>query len=207
MRPYFQANLDVANRLCLVIGGAEEATDKTKKLLLAQASVTIVSPTLTDELKIIVKESHVTYHARRFKPSDTDGVFLVMNTIKTDPDLSQEIYRLSQEKRFLLSSYDQPDYSDITMASLVSRGLLRIAISTSGASPALAKRIREDFESLFDDEFVEFLDWLSRLRDELAETIPDQKTRSEKLIEAVSQFRIVGKAEYPEYWKGVRESR
>src|SRR2546426_151631 len=152
----FQINLDVKDRPCIVVGGGDEATEKTNRLLDAGARVTVVSPKLSDELKVLAASARILHRGRRFKASDVDGgIWLVINTVLTDDVLSRDLYNLAKQKGFLLCSTDQPEYSTFTLPALVARGPLRIAISTSGVSPALAKRLREDLEPLFDERSEE----------------------------------------------------
>src|SRR3989304_4996556 len=112
----FQINLDVKDRACLVIGGEGEAADKANRLLEAGARVTLISPKLNDELKSMAASARILHRGRRFKNSDVDeGVWLVMNTVKTDEVLSRDLFKLARQKSFLLCSTDQPDYSTFTM--------------------------------------------------------------------------------------------
>src|SRR2546428_9966581 len=133
----FQINLDVKDRPCIVVGGGDEATEKTNRLLDAGARVTVVSPKLSDELKVLAASARILHRGRRFKASDVDGgIWLVINAVLTDDVLSRDLYNLAKQKGFLLCFTDQPEYSTFTLPALVARGPLRIAISTSGVSPA-----------------------------------------------------------------------
>ena len=202
MRFGLQINLDVKDRPCLVVGGGEEATEKTNRLLDAQGKVTVVSPTLTDELKKLAAAARILHRGRRFKASDVDeGVVLVMNTVRDDQVLSRDLLALSKQKGFLLSSTDQPDYSTFTMPALVARGPLRIAISTSGVSPALAKRLREDLEPLFDERFEVYLEYLDAYRAHLHSTEPNVEKRQALLRDAVAKVRLQAKIEFPKVEK------
>jgi precorrin-2 dehydrogenase/sirohydrochlorin ferrochelatase len=202
MRFGLQINLDVKDRPCLVVGGGEEATEKTNRLLEAQGKVTVVSPTLTDELKTLTASARILHRGRRFKASDIDdGVVLVMNTVRGDQVLSRDLLALSKQKGFLLSATDQPDYSTFTMPALVARGPLRIAISTSGVSPALAKRLREDLEPLFDERFEVYLEYLDAYRAHLHSTEPNVEKRQALLRDAVAKVRLQAKIEFPKVEK------
>jgi precorrin-2 dehydrogenase/sirohydrochlorin ferrochelatase len=198
----FQINLDVKDRPCLVVGGDDEATEKTNKLLEAGAKVTVISPTLSEELKILAAAAKVLHRGRRFKTSDVDGgIWLVINTVRTDEVLSRDLYTLARQKGFLLCSTDQPDYCTFTMPALVARGPLRIAISTSGVSPALAKRLREDLEPLFDERFEVFLEWLDAYRVHLQATEPHIEKRLQLLKDAVAKVKLHAKIEFPKVEK------
>ncbi len=204
----FQINLDVKDRPCVVVGGGDEATEKTKKLLDAGARVTVISPTLSDELKVLAASARVLHRGRRFKASDVEGgIWLVINTVRTDDVLSRDLYNLAKQKGFLLCSTDQPDCSTFTMPALVARGPLRIAISTSGVSPALAKRLREDLEPLFDERFEVFLEWLDAYRTYLMETEPHIEKRVQLLRDAVEKVKLHAKIEFPKVEKKAEEKK
>jgi len=204
----FQINLDVKDRPCIVVGGGDEATEKTKKLLDAGARVTVISPKLSDELKVLAASARILHRGRRFKASDVDGgIWLVINTVLTDDVLSRDLYNLAKQKGFLLCSTDQPEYSTFTLPALVARGPLRIAISTSGVSPALAKRLREDLEPLFDERFEVFLEWLDVYRTHLMETEPHIEKRQQLLRDAVVKVKLHAKIEFPKVEKKVEEKK
>ena len=198
----FQINLDVKDRPCLVVGGGDEATEKTNRLLDTGAKVTVVSPKLSDELKVLAASAKILHRGRRFKASDVEGgIWLVLNTVRTDEVLSRDLYTLAKQKGFLLCSTDQPEYSTFTLPALVARGPLRIAISTSGVSPALAKRLREDLEPLFDERFEIFLEWLDAYRAHLQATEPHIEKRQQLLRDAVAKVKLHAKIEFPKVEK------
>ena len=158
----FQVTLDLDGRQCMVIGGDEEAADKTVRLLEAGAKVTVVHPTLHADLRKLTASGKIIHRGRTFRSSDAQGVVLVLNVLKGDLALAKSLMELAKTERFLVWSIDQPEYCTVVMPALVKRGPLRIAISTSRTSPALAKVLREDLEAVFDEEFDQFLDWLGR---------------------------------------------
>jgi len=202
----FQINLDVKDRPCLVVGGGDEATEKTNRLLETGARVTVISPKLSDELKVLAASAKILHRGRRFKASDVEGgIWLVLNTVRTDEVLSRDLYELAKQKGFLLCSTDQPEYSTFTLPALVQRGPLRIAISTSGVSPALAKRLREDLEPLFDERFEVFLEWLDAYRAHLQATEPHIDKRQQLLRDAVAKVKLHAKIEFPKVEKKVEQ--
>ena len=203
--PGLQISLDVKGRSCLVLGGDEEAAEKVHRLLDAGAKVTVISPTLNDALRKLTASAKVLHRGRLFRAADAEGVVLVINTLRGNPDFSKSLYELAKQERFLLCSTDQPETSTAMMPALVDRGHLRLAISTSGVAPALASRLRQDLEQVFDDKFASFLEWLATVRDETKATELDAEQRRALLRDAVNGFRLTAKVEYPKAWLDERE--
>lgn len=200
LNPYFQVGLDVRDRPCLIIGGGREAADKGGRLLEAGGRLKVVSPRLVPPLQAWAAEGRLQYLPRRWEPGDLDSVFLVLNTVR-DPELARQVFALAGERQLLINTYDQPEFSNLGMAALVHPGHLRLSISTSNASPALSRRLRQDLEKLFDGEFAEYLEQLARVRQRLREREPDPKRRIRLLRGLVKDFRLEGKLHYPENWR------
>ena len=197
--PMFQLGLDVMDHQCLVIGGGPEAEEKTGRLLRAGANETIVSPDLTRELSRLAQQHRLRHRRRRFELDDLEGVFIVLNT--NEMERAREIYDYCMEHRILVNTYDCVELSVMSMAALVDPGHLRISISTSNASPALAGRLRRDLEYLFDAEFVEYLEALGRVRRCLIEGDLDSESRRRALKELAADFRLEGRLTYPPGWR------
>jgi precorrin-2 dehydrogenase/sirohydrochlorin ferrochelatase len=198
--PGFPITLDVKGRLCVVLGGDDEAADKVQRLLDAGAKVTVVSPTLNDVLRKLTAAAKVIHRVRLFRSQDAEGAFLVLNTLRTDEDFSRSLYELAVKERFLLCSLDQPAYSTAWLPAVLSCGHLRCAISTSGVAPALASRLRQDMEEIFDETFRSFLDWLASVRESVQGSEADAERRRNLLRDAVGGFKLTGRIEYPKAW-------
>jgi precorrin-2 dehydrogenase/sirohydrochlorin ferrochelatase len=206
MNAGFQVTLDLDGRQCLVIGGDEEAVEKINRLLDAGAKVTVVHPTLHVDLRKLTASGKIIHRGRSFRSTDAQDVVLILNVLKADLALAKSLYDLAKTERFLVWSMDQTEYSTVLMPALVTRGPLRMAISTSGTAPALARTLRENLESVFDEEFDQFLDWLGALREELKKTEVSDLRRRERLLEAVNGFALTATLEYPNSWKLADES-
>ena len=200
-----QMTLDLDGRQCLVIGGDEEAVEKTTRLLDAGAKVTVVHPTLHGDLRKLTASGKIIHRGRTFRSTDAQGAVVILNLLKDDLALAKSLYELAKTERFLLWSMDQAEYSTMLMPALVKRGSLRMAISTSGNAPALARTLRENLEAVFDEEFEQFLDWLGALREELKKTEASDLRRRERLLEAVNGFALTATLQYPNSWKLSRE--
>jgi precorrin-2 dehydrogenase/sirohydrochlorin ferrochelatase len=198
--PGFPITLDVKGRLCVVLGGDDVAAEKVQRLVDAGAKVTVVSPTLNDALRRLTAAAKVIHRVRLFRSQDAEGAFLVINTLMTDEDFSRSLYELAAKERFLLCQLDQPAYSTAWLPALVSRGHLRCAISTSGVAPALASRLRQDLEEVFDDTFQTFVEWLASVRESVQESEADAERRRNLLRGSVSGFKLSGTIQYPKAW-------
>jgi precorrin-2 dehydrogenase/sirohydrochlorin ferrochelatase len=198
--PGFPITLDVKGRPCVVLGGDEEAAEKVQRLLDAGAKVTVVSPTLNDALRKLTAAAKVIHRVRLFRGQDAEGAFLVVNTLRTDEEFSRSLYELAVKERFLLCALDQPAYSNAWLPALVSRGHLRCAISTSGTAPALASRLRQDLEAIFDETFQSFLDWLASVREKVQGSEAEAERRVQLLRDAVGGFKLTGTIQYPKAW-------
>ena len=198
--PGFQVSIDVKGRPCLVLGGDDEAADKVQRLLDAGAKVTVIHPTLNEALRRLTASGKIVHRVRTFRAPDAEGAMLVINTLKGDREYTRSLYELAQKEKFLLCSVDQPDLSTCMMPALVARGHLRLAVSTSGVAPALAGRLRHDLETLFDDEFQSFMEWLKGLREEAQATEADDERRRAQLREAVEGFKLSASVTYPSVW-------
>ena len=184
----------------LVIGGDDEAAEKTLRLLDAGAKVTAVSPVLNEAMRKLAASAKIIHRGRHFRATDLESVILVLNMIRGDRDFSSNMMALAREQKFLLWSVDQPDASNVIMPAVVSCGQLRGAINTSGQAPALSGFIREDLEKIFGDEFAAFVDWLGQLRERAKADEPDVEKRRQLLREALDGFRLYGKVQYPKVW-------
>jgi siroheme synthase-like protein len=204
MKHYFQASLDVEDRPCLMVGGGGEAEEKTGRLLDAGARVTVVSPQATAQLEAWAAAGTIALVRRRYEDADLNGIYLAVNTVKSDPGLSRRIYEGCEERRILISAYDQPDDSNFVMVALVRSGWLRVAFATGATSPALASTLRVELERLFDAEFAAFTEYLAEMRRRLQAALPKGPERSARLRALVDGLRVRGAVTYPESYRAWR---
>lgn len=189
------------DRPCLVLGGGREAEEKTGRLLDAGARVVLLADQLTPQLSTWAAEKRLCHRAQPFADTDLDGVFLVINTVADDPDLTRRVWENASARNILINSYDQPEYCTFGMVALVHPGHLRLSISTSNTSPSLASRLRQDLAELFDKNFATYLDGLAAARRRVRERVADRKTRFALLRALVRDFRVEGAINYPPHWQ------
>ena len=203
--PGFPVTLDVKGYVVLVVGGDEEAAEKTQRLLDAGAKVIVISPTLHDKLKQLAASAKVIHRGRQFRETDLESAVFVLNMIRGDKDFARMLFAKARERKFLLWSVDFPEASTANMPAVVEAGHARVAISTSGMAPALSGFIKEDLERILDAEFIAFVDWLGRLREQAKSNEPDVEKRRTMLREALDGFRLLGKVQYPKVWLDERD--
>lgn len=160
---YYPIFLRVDGRHCLVVGGGGVGTRKVESLLAAAARVSVVSPTVTDRLRALAEAGAVEWRARAYESSDVEGIFLVY-AATSDDDLHERIHRDAEAAGALVNVVDRPRWCSFIVPSIAERGDLTVAVSTGGASPALARRVRLDIERLLGPEYERALALLSRLR-------------------------------------------
>lgn len=198
--PGFPLVLDVKGWSVLVIGGDEEAAEKTQRLLESGARVTVISPTLNETLRQLAASAKIIHRGRHFRETDLEHTILVLNTLRGDRDFAKMLIGKAREKGFLLWSVDYPEASSVTMPAVVASGHARVAISTSGVAPALSGFMKEDLERILDAEFASFVEWLGQLREQAKANEPDAEKRRALLREALDGFRLLGKVQYPKVW-------
>lgn len=181
MAEYYPVYLNIENERCYVIGGGEVAERKVKSLLQRGARVIIISPDVTDELSNLVAGQKITHIKDSFQEKYLEEARLVIGATN-DSKVNTEIYHAAQKKNILVNIVDSPAFCDFIVPSVVERGDLMIAISTSGKSPALAKKIRKEMEERYGKEYAEFLSIMGEVREKLLLTVKDQKKR-EKIFD------------------------
>jgi precorrin-2 dehydrogenase/sirohydrochlorin ferrochelatase len=163
---YFPIQLDIRNRHCLVVGGGGVGTRKVKSLLACGARVTVVSPAASKELKDLADRGEVSLRRREYASEDLQGVFLVIGATD-DESLNRRISADAEDLRLLCNIADRPDKCNFILPAVVQRGDLVITVSTSGQSPALAKKLRRDLQAQFGDEYARLLELMGAIRKRL----------------------------------------
>ncbi|MGC1676516.1 MAG: bifunctional precorrin-2 dehydrogenase/sirohydrochlorin ferrochelatase [Candidatus Binataceae bacterium] len=177
---YLAIFLAMERRRCVVIGGGDIAARKIAQLLAAGAQVTVISPRLVRELAILAESAAITHRARRWERGDLHGFDLAF-AATDDPRAHREIAAEARALGVMLNVADEPELCDFIAPAVVRRGDLQIAVSTSGASPATAARIRRELEDQFGWEYAAALKILRAARDYLLATDLDIASRGRKL--------------------------
>ena len=148
MPNYYPIMLDIRGRPALVIGGNSIAAEKAAALAASGAIVTVMNLEFCDELLALAQRHEVTLRYKAYEAGDLAGAFVVI-AATNDPQLIEAIWTETQERGQLVNIVDVPSRCSFIVPSILRRGQLTIAVSTEGASPSLAKRIRQYLETLF----------------------------------------------------------
>jgi uroporphyrin-III C-methyltransferase/precorrin-2 dehydrogenase/sirohydrochlorin ferrochelatase len=168
MNELFPLFLKLAGRQCLVVGGGTVAEGKIQSLVRCGASVHVIAPEATSDIRRAADSGEIVWDARLFLPSDLDGVFLVVGATNST-ELHEQIFRLCQEAGILCNMVDEPDRCDFYYPAVVRRGPLQVAISTGGHSPLLAQRLRHELEERIAPKYGAWVEEIGRQRRELLE--------------------------------------
>jgi precorrin-2 dehydrogenase / sirohydrochlorin ferrochelatase len=181
---YYPIYLNLEGRLCVVIGGGVIAEGKIKALLEAGAEVTLVSPELTRWLETLVDEGRIRYVARGYEPGDLHGAFLAISATD-ERAINEQVWAEANRLNIMVNVVDDTPHCNFIAASIMRRGDLAIAISTSGSAPALAVRLRERLEREIGEEYAHFLDIAARLRAPLLARFPNFEERKARWYDLV----------------------
>ena len=163
---YYPVHLDIQNRDCLVVGGGAVGTRKVVTLLDCGANVTVISPDASDQLRGFAASGLIKLKERSYRCGDLDGMFLVIGATD-DERLNRQISKDADGLNTLCNIADRPKVCNFILPSIVQRDDLVITISTSGKSPALAKKLRKTLEKQFGEEYGVFLKLMGAIRQKL----------------------------------------
>jgi precorrin-2 dehydrogenase / sirohydrochlorin ferrochelatase len=158
-KQHYVAFLDLAGRSCLVVGGGSLAVQKTRGLLECDARVTVVAPQAVPELRAL----DVTWLARPYEPADLDGRFLVI-AATSNAKLQRRVFADAEAHAVPCNVPDVPELCSFILPAVHRAGPIAIAVSTGGASPALAQRLRDEVAGIVEPEHVELARRLRELR-------------------------------------------
>ena len=181
---YYPIYLDVESRSCLVVGGGEVGARKVKTLLDCGGVVEVVSPEVVPWLEERIQEGVVELKGSHYEERQLDGCFLVI-AATDDMELNCRIAQDAEQRGLLCNVVDYPQEGNFILPSLVQRGALTVAISTSGKSPALARQLRQDLEQRFGMEYADFLELMGAIRERLLRDSKDSRANKERFNQLV----------------------
>lgn len=184
--PLFPIFLKLADRPCIVIGAGNLAESKIESMQAASARVTVIAPAASARIVAMAESGEVTWHQREYAAGDLAGQFLVI-AATDNPAVNRAVFAEAQAAEILVNAVDDPPFCEFYFPSVVRRGDLQIAISTAGASPALAQRLRKEINALLPLDTGDWLTELGNLRREVLQLEPLNEARKELLHQLASR--------------------
>ncbi len=172
----FPIFLKLTGRPCLVIGAGHLAESKIESLLTAHGQVTVIAPQASEKIQDLAAAGEITLHQRPYAAGDVQNYFLVV-TATNVPAVNRAVFHEATAANVLCNAVDDPPFCDFYFPSVVRRGDLQIAISTAGASPALAQRLRKEINAQLPLDTGDWLTDLGNLRREVVAAEPLNESR------------------------------
>ena len=176
--PVYVACLRLAGRRCLVVGGGEVGLEKVEGLLACGAEVTLVAPDAIAPLAALAAEGSIAWERRAYRESDLEGSFIAI-AATGDTDVNISVYDGAERRAMLVNVVDVPPLCNFILPAIVRTGALSIAISTQGASPALAKRMKREIAAEFGEPYARLAVLLNEARGWAKATLPTYQDRKE----------------------------
>jgi precorrin-2 dehydrogenase/sirohydrochlorin ferrochelatase len=171
MPDYYPVYLNLAGKRCVIFGGGTIAQGKIAALRQAGARITVISPEATSGIQRAAQRGDVEWIQRKYQPGDLEGAFIAVAATNVWY-VNREIYEEADRTGVLLNVVDDPDLCTFIAPSIVKRDPVTLAISTGGASPALARKMREAFAEDPNLRWADLADVLARAR----KVIKEQRT-------------------------------
>src|SRR5271154_3811580 len=182
----FPMFVKLEGRLVVVVGGGVIAEGKIPGLLAAEARIRLIAPAITPAIAEWVRQRRVDWLPKEFEAHDVDSAFLIIAATSA-PGVNEAVFREAEARGILCNAVDDIDHCHFYYGAVVQRGDLQIAISTNGKSPALAQRLRQEFETQFGPEYEAWLQWLGAAREALRATGPGSESTKKLLHELASR--------------------
>ena len=179
---YYMACLDLTGRSVLVVGGGRVALEKVDGLLAAAARVTVVAPQIVSELAT----RDVELIRREYRTEDLDGRFLVVAATATS-SVNRRVFREAEARSLLCNVVDVPELCSFILPAVHRQGPIAVAVSTGGASPALAQRLRDEIAEVVRPEHAVLADQLRELRPWARSHLPTYEARRDYFAALVEE--------------------
>jgi precorrin-2 dehydrogenase/sirohydrochlorin ferrochelatase len=176
--PFYIACLRLQGRRCVVVGGGEVGLEKIEGLLACGGEVTLVAPDAVEPLRELAEEGSIRWERRPYRSEDLDGAFLAI-AATGDTDVNIRVFEDAERRATLVNVVDVPPLCNFILPAIIRTGPLAIAISTAGASPALAKRIRDQIADEYGEPYARLAVLLNEVRGWAKGTLPTYQDRKE----------------------------
>jgi precorrin-2 dehydrogenase / sirohydrochlorin ferrochelatase len=177
--PFYIACLRLGGRRCVVVGGGEVGLEKVEGLLVCNGEVTLIAPDAIAPLRDLADEGSIRWERREYAgPGDLEGTFMVI-AATSDTDVNIRVYEDAERRAMLVNVVDVPPLCNFILPAIFRSGPLAIAISTAGASPALAKRIKAEIAEEYGEPYARLAEVLNEVRGWAKATLPTYQDRKE----------------------------
>jgi precorrin-2 dehydrogenase/sirohydrochlorin ferrochelatase len=203
---HYPINLNLNGRTCVVIGGGAVAERKVESLLEYGAAVSVVSPALTSALTELASGGRIVHIQSGYAPEHLDGALLVIGATD-DREVNRRISSDARARGMLVNIVDDPELCTFYVPASVRQGDLIISISTSGKSPSMARRLREEIEFRYGPEYGLLADLMGSLRDEVkaAHSDSDERMRAFRRILDSDAVRLLAEGKTDEALEAARK--
>ena len=174
--PFYIACLKLGGRRCVVVGGGDIGLEKVEGLLACDGEVVLVAPGAIESLQDLAAEGSIRWERREYRPDDLERTFMVI-AATSDTDVNIRVYEDAERRAMLVNVVDVPPLCNFILPAIVRTGPLAIAISTAGASPALAKRIRDQIAEEYGEPYAKLALMLNEVRGWAKGTLPTYQDR------------------------------
>ena len=174
--PFYIACLRLSGRRCVVVGGGDVGLEKVEGLLACDGDVALVAPEAIEPLRQLAEEGSIRWERREYRPEDLEGTFMVI-AATSDTDTNIQVYEDAERRAMLVNVVDVPPLCNFILPAIIRTGPLAIAISTAGASPALAKRIRDEIAEEYGEPYALLAVLLNEVRGWAKGTLPTYQDR------------------------------
>ena len=176
--PFYIACLRLRGRRCLVVGGGDVGLEKVEGLLACDADVILVTPEAHPALSQFAREGSIRWERREYEPSDLDGCLIAI-AATDNSEVNIRVFEEAEQRAMLINVVDVPPLCNFILPAIVRTGPLAVAISTAGASPALAKRMKREIGELFGEPYALLAILLNDARGWAKGTLPTYQDRKQ----------------------------
>src|SRR5256714_14249636 len=176
--PFYIACLRLKGRRCVVVGGGDVGLEKVEGLLACDGDVTLVAPDARPELVQLALEGSIRWERRPYQSEDLNGALIVI-AATNETDVNIRVFEDAEQRAMLVNVVDVPPLCNFILPAIVRTGPLAVAISTAGASPALAKRMKREIAELFGEPYAHLAILLNEVRGWAKATLPTYQDRKE----------------------------
>lgn len=189
-KPYYPVFLDLGGRLAVVVGGGSVAERKIVTLLECGPSVRVISPEVTPAIEELAASGVIALKRRGYVRGDLEGAFIVVSATSSG-EVNRAVHAEAEERGCLVNVVDVPELCSFIVPSIVRRGALAVAISTGGAAPTVAKRLRKHLQEYLGPEWEPYTALLGEVRSLVMERVPGGEAERKPIFEAIADSDLL----------------